>query len=175
MLVAVVAAAVSVLTVTCLWVTAEWVWLKPKRAERQLRRQGFSGNPYRLLSGDLKETESMLAEARSRPIGLDDDIMPRIVPFEHQTIKNYGKKTFTWVGPEPAVIVMDPDHIKEILSKMSDYPKPASNPLVKLLAQGVAAYEGDKWSVHRKILNPAFHLEKLKASLNFTAAWATLV
>ncbi|KAI4326005.1 hypothetical protein MLD38_031363 [Melastoma candidum] len=97
MLVAVVAAAVSVLTVTCLWMTAEWVWLKPKRAERLLRRQGFVGNPYRLLSGDLKETGRMLVQASSRPIGLDDEILPRIVPFVHRTIKNYGKDVLFYV------------------------------------------------------------------------------
>lgn len=70
-----------------------------------------------------------------------------------------------WLGPKPVVFITDPEHVKEILSKIGNYPKPESNPLVKLLAQGVASYEGEKWSVHRKILNPAFHLEKLKVSL----------
>uniref|UniRef100_A0A452XBY0 Secologanin synthase n=2 Tax=Aegilops tauschii subsp. strangulata TaxID=200361 RepID=A0A452XBY0_AEGTS len=34
--------------------------------------------------------------------------------------------------------------------------------LSKLLAVGVATHEGEKWVKHRRILNPAFHVEKLK-------------
>uniref|UniRef100_M8ASM2 Secologanin synthase n=1 Tax=Aegilops tauschii TaxID=37682 RepID=M8ASM2_AEGTA len=32
----------------------------------------------------------------------------------------------------------------------------------RLLAGGLAAYDGETWVKHRRILNPAFHLEKLK-------------
>ncbi|KAC9469349.1 hypothetical protein E3N88_45778 [Mikania micrantha] len=31
-----------------------------------------------------------------------------------------------------------------------------------LLARGLANVEGDQWVKHRKIINPAFHVEKLK-------------
>ena len=36
------------------------------------------------------------------------------------------------------------------------------NPLTKLLARGVADAEADQWVKHRKIINPAFHVEKFK-------------
>lgn len=73
-----------------------------------------------------------------------------------------GKDSFTWLGPTPRLNIMNPDHIKDILSNMYDFEKPSSNPLVRLLASGLANYEGRKWATHRKIINPAFHLEKLK-------------
>ncbi|KAI6687107.1 hypothetical protein NL676_023935 [Syzygium grande] len=76
-----------------------------------------------------------------------------------------GKDSFMWMGPTPRVNITNPEQLKEIFSKINDYPKPASNPLVKLLADGLMNHEGDKWARHRKIINPAFHMEKLKLML----------
>ncbi|XP_024018966.1 cytochrome P450 CYP72A219 isoform X2 [Morus notabilis] len=67
-----------------------------------------------------------------------------------------------WIGPTPRVSITNPEYIKDIFNKLGDFPKPQSIPLVKLLATGVATYEGEKWTRHRKIINPAFHMEKLK-------------
>lgn len=75
-----------------------------------------------------------------------------------------GKKCFIWLGPKPQVIIMDPELIKEVLSKTYLYQKPGGNPFAALLVQGLATYEEDKWAKHRKIINPAFHLEKLKVA-----------
>jgi len=52
--------------------------------------------------------------------------------------------------------------IKEIMIKYEEFQKPNTNPLAKMLVKGLVAYEGEKWAKHRKIINPAFHLEKLK-------------
>lgn len=60
------------------------------------------------------------------------------------------------------VHIMNPEDVKLILTKMDSFPKPEPSPLIKLLAQGIAAYEGEKWVKHRRIINPAFHVEKLK-------------
>ncbi|OWM88554.1 cytochrome P450 CYP72A219-like [Punica granatum] len=157
--------AIFALTLAWAWRVLDWVWLRPKKLERLLREQGFNGNPYRFLFGDLKESTKMLKESRSRPVGLSDDPVPRIFPFVFQSVNTYGKDSFTWLGPTPRLNIMNPDHIKEILSKMYDFQKPSSNPLVRLLATGLANYEGEKWATHRKIINPAFHLEKLKLML----------
>lgn len=73
-----------------------------------------------------------------------------------------GKKCFIWLGPNPQVLIMDPELIKEVLTKTYMYQKPGGNPFAALLVQGLATYEEDKWAKHRKIINPAFHLEKLK-------------
>jgi len=56
---------------------------------------------------------------------------------------------------------MDTDKIKEMLTRHEDFQKP-NRPFTKLLMVGLFGYEGEKWAKHRKIINPAFHLEKLK-------------
>ncbi|XP_062170043.1 cytochrome P450 CYP72A219-like [Alnus glutinosa] len=142
-----------------------WAWVRPKTLERSLRDQGLSGNSYRLFFGDLRESAKMTAQARSKPINFTHHIAPRVVPFIHQNVHNYGKNSFMWFGPTPRVNIMRPEQLKEVFSKVYDFPKTGGNPLAKLLATGLATYEGEKWAKHRKIINPAFHLEKLKNML----------
>ncbi|KAL2900154.1 hypothetical protein RDABS01_025236 [Bienertia sinuspersici] len=48
------------------------------------------------------------------------------------------------------------------MMKYEEFQKPNTNPLAKMLVKGLVAYEGQKWAKHRKIINPAFHMEKLK-------------
>ncbi|KAI9083489.1 hypothetical protein K1719_034431 [Acacia pycnantha] len=157
-----------IMTVMILIVIARvvnWVWVKPKRLERFLRRQNLKGNSYRLGFGDVKEMIHMIEEAKSWPIALDDDIIPRVLPFQHQMIQNYGKNLFMWFGPYPAVTLANPEDIKEVFNNISVFEKVKFNPLGKFLITGVFDYNGEKWVKHRRIINPAFHLEKLKLML----------
>ncbi|PHT69714.1 hypothetical protein T459_24818 [Capsicum annuum] len=73
-----------------------------------------------------------------------------------------GKNCFGWLGPKPAVLITEPELIREVLTKNYIYHKARSSPLSKLGIGGIASYEEDKWATHRRILNPAFHLDKLK-------------
>ncbi|KAK6134433.1 hypothetical protein DH2020_031831 [Rehmannia glutinosa] len=146
------------------WKFLNWVWLKPRKVEKWLREQGFNGNSYRFLIGDYKEIAMMGKEAQSKPINFGNDIVPRVMPFIHQSVQNHGENCFIWFGTKPAVFISDPEMIKEVLSKNYIFQKP-STPLDKLLAQGIAAYETDKWAKHRRLINPAFHLDKLKHML----------
>ncbi|XP_047326057.1 cytochrome P450 CYP72A219-like [Impatiens glandulifera] len=147
------------------WKFLEWIWLKPKRMEKHLASQGFRGNPYRIMYGDLKDYSAAIKQARSAPITFSDDILKRIFPFLHQNVQTYGKNTFIWIANIPRVYIMEPDLIKEVLSKNFNYLKAQTNPLTKLLVTGVATYDLDQWTKHRKIVNPAFHMEKLKLML----------
>ena len=78
---------------------------------------------------------------------------------------NAGKISFTWFGPTPRVTLTDPELIREVLSnKFGHFEKPKIGPLGRLLATGLANYEGEKWAKHRRIISPAFHVEKLKVT-----------
>ncbi|CDY20076.1 BnaA01g29260D [Brassica napus] len=122
------------------WRTLKWVWFKPKMLESYLRRQ----------------------EARSKPIKLTDDVTPRVVPYPFHMLKTHGRTYYTWFGPIPTITIMDPEQIKEVFNNVYDFPKPHTFPLVRFIATGLASYDGDKWAKHRRIINPAFHLEKIK-------------
>ncbi|CAB4307571.1 unnamed protein product [Prunus armeniaca] len=149
------------------WRVLNWVWLRPKKLERSLREQGLTGNSYKLLFGDTKESSMMLDQAQSKPIKLSTshDIAPRVMPFVHQTVNTYGKNSFVWMGPIPKVNIMNPEDLKEIFNKDQNFRRPSANPMIDLLAQGLSAFEDGKWAKHRKIIHPAFHLEKLKGML----------
>ncbi|KAJ4842393.1 hypothetical protein Tsubulata_000940 [Turnera subulata] len=154
---------VVIVTTTWAWRLLNSLWLRPRKLERLLRQQGFHGRPYRFLAGDLRENATLTQQARSRPIPLSDDIIPRVIPFLHQTFQEYGKNSFTWMAPKPRVNIQNPEHVKEVFTKINDFQRTAnSNPYIKYLVTGLASYDGEKWANHRKIVNPAFHLEKLK-------------
>ncbi|KAL3333094.1 hypothetical protein AABB24_033256 [Solanum stoloniferum] len=158
--------AIAITLLLCLWRVLNWIWFRPKKLEKLLKEQGVKGNSYSILYGDTKELSLRIKEVTSKCMSLyDDDIAQRSMPFFLDTIKKYGKKSFIWLGPKPLVFIMDPDLIKEVFTKTYIYQKTETNPLTKLLAQGLVREEGDKWAKHRKIINPAFHLEKLKHML----------
>lgn len=81
-----------VVLVTISWSILNWVWLKPKKLERCLRKQGFNGNPYRLLHGDTKDSARMYLESKSTPPlrVLSNDHLSRVIPFFIQTLNKYG-------------------------------------------------------------------------------------
>ncbi|MQL84789.1 hypothetical protein Taro_017284, partial [Colocasia esculenta] len=144
-----------------------WVWWTPRRLERALRQQGIPGNSYRLLFGDMRESTRLREEAKLKPMpSFSHDIAARVVPLENQAMETHGKVHFTWFGPYPAVNIMDPVLMREVLSnKFGHFQKQKSSPASRLLVTGLATYEGEKWAMHRRIINPAFHVEKLKLML----------
>ncbi|KAI3469669.1 hypothetical protein Pfo_026332 [Paulownia fortunei] len=149
------------------WQFFNWVWLKPRKIERLFRKQGMRGNSYKFLFGDSKEADLMYEKAYSKPIGLNDDIVPRLMPNILETIKRYGNYSFMWSGPRPRVFILDTDVIREVLSDKRKYHKSfkTSNPLAKMLVTGLAVKEGEEWTKSRSKLNPAFHLDRLKPML----------
>lgn len=142
-----------------------------------MKKQGVNGPAYKLFYGNLKEIVASMTQARSKPMELSHSIVPRILSFEDSQVHRYGKMFLSWYGPTPKLNIMDPDMIKDVLSnKFGHFTKPKSHPLGKKLATGVVAYNGEKWVKHRRIINPAFHQEKLKLMLPaFSACCGELV
>ncbi|XP_057792338.1 cytochrome P450 CYP72A219-like [Salvia miltiorrhiza] len=139
-----------------------WVWFTPKSLETRLRRQGFAGNPYRLITGDLKEIGIIAKRAESKPINFDNDIVPRVYPIFHTAFQKYGEKCFVWFGPRPALIISEPEIVRDILLKNYIFQKIPGSPLARMLGRGLVMLEKDEWAKHRKLINPAFHVHKLK-------------
>ncbi|XP_042498070.1 cytochrome P450 72A397-like [Macadamia integrifolia] len=157
----------SILVVWWGWKVLECIWLRPKKLERLLKEQGIKVTPYNLLSGDLKENQRQFEEARSKPMNLSHNIVPRVLPFHLQTIEKYGKNSAFWFGTTPRLYIMDPDLIRDIMSnKFGHFQKIKGNRLVKFFLTGLVTYEGEKWAKHRRIINPAFHMEKIKQMLS---------
>ncbi|KAK4714485.1 hypothetical protein R3W88_020392 [Solanum pinnatisectum] len=157
---------VAILLVIYTWKVLSWAWFRPKKLEKYLRESGVKGNPYKLLYGDLKELTKSVNEAKSKPINFSDDVPQRLIPFFCDSINKNGKSSFVWLGPYPVVLITDPEHVREIFTENYVYQKETHpNPFSKLLALGLAKLEEDKWAKHRKIINPAFQVEKLKHML----------
>ncbi|KAI3704438.1 hypothetical protein L1987_74658 [Smallanthus sonchifolius] len=156
----------ALVVVLCAWKMVNMVWLRPKKLEKILKNQGFNGNNYKLLFGDMKEMSMMFqhSKSKSKNINIDDgdEVLSHVVPFPNHSKQKHGRNYIQWIGWKPRLHIMDPHLIKDIFTKIYEFQKPKLNPFVKLIATGMLAYDGDKWAKHRKLLNPAFHVEKLK-------------
>ncbi|XP_056698578.1 cytochrome P450 72A552 isoform X2 [Spinacia oleracea] len=148
-----------------LWKLLNGLWLNPKRLEKCLKQQGLVGNSYKFLMGDMKESSTLRAQALNKPIPFTHDYYHRIQPFTHQILNNScaGKNIYTWLGPVPTILITQPELIKDAFNRMNNFQKQRLNPYTQILSAGLPNYEGQKWAKHRKLLNPAFQLHKLKA------------
>ncbi|KAL7103826.1 hypothetical protein ACP275_08G203600 [Erythranthe tilingii] len=138
-----------------------WVWFRPRKLEKFLREQGLNGKPYRPFLGDLKDYVTAVKSEQRRTIELSDDIIPHIFTYYHEIINKYGENSFVWFGPWPRLNITDPELIKEILRKPDIFQKPVPK-TGKIFTGGLLLHEGEKWAKHRKIINPAFTVDKLK-------------
>ncbi|KAF5794076.1 putative secologanin synthase [Helianthus annuus] len=143
------------------WKLLNWIWLKPKKLEKWLRSEGYKGNSYKFLMGDMIELATIVKEGKSKPIPVTHDITSYALPFDHHIISKYGEKSFIWLGPNPRMYIRDPELIKEILLRPNEFRKPHPEPFRDSIIRGLLVTEGHKWTKHRKIINPAFNLQNL--------------
>ncbi|KAK9684681.1 hypothetical protein RND81_10G225100 [Saponaria officinalis] len=143
-----------------------WVWFRPKKLEKWFKQQDLPGTSYKLLFGDLKVYSSMRSRALDRPMtAFSNDYLPRVDAFRHHLVNDLGRDYFGWAGPTPMVNISKPELVKEALTKMHDFRKPRLNPIADKLFPGLVNFEAEKWAKHRKIISPAFHMDKLKLML----------
>ncbi|KAK9085341.1 hypothetical protein Sjap_025752 [Stephania japonica] len=132
-----------------------WVWWKPKNLEKLLREQGFNGTSHMFFFRDLRQLVSMTENALSKPINLSHNIVPRVLPFIHETIRTHGKHQVAYV----IYLVWNNSQSEHIRAR---------------------AQKGAKY---RKIITPAYHIEKLKlmepafysSSAELVEGWEKLV
>nr|QNS30006.1 cytochrome P450 [Nothapodytes nimmoniana] len=142
------------------------IWI-PLKIQRHFRRQGIGGPSYRPIVGNSAEIRRrMIAEAEAKPIDfIIHEITHRVIPHYHNWSKVYGKTFLYWFGPKPRLAIADPDMIREVLVNNTggSFAKIEFNPLSKLLfGEGLVGLVGEKWAVHRRIINQAFNMERIK-------------
>jgi PHYB activation tagged suppressor 1 len=71
-----------------------------------------------------------------------------------------------WFGARPNVFLGDVNVVRHVLSDRTGlYPKNLMTPhLHRLLGKGLISTEGDDWKRHRKVVHPAFNMDKLKVT-----------
>ncbi|KAK8699679.1 hypothetical protein V6N13_115762 [Hibiscus sabdariffa] len=86
------------------------------------------------------------------------------MPHYHSWINKYGKVYLSWNGSRAQLEIVEPELVKEVL-RNSDKAFPKMKPTYffeKMLGDGLASTEREKWWRQRKLANYAFHGESLK-------------
>ncbi|KAG0527682.1 hypothetical protein BDA96_06G254200 [Sorghum bicolor] len=178
-------AAVFSVFLTSLFVTVPCVirllycllWV-PWRLQRRFRLQGIKGPPRRLLSGNAAEFRAMLEGAQSSPPLASfhhAGVLSRVVPHYHEWSARHGRPFVYWFGPRARLVVSDHDVVATVMTDSTEaFDKSGfggGNPLARqLFGQGLPGLSGDKWARHRRVVAPAFNMERVKAWIPEIAA-----
>ncbi|KAH9324592.1 hypothetical protein KI387_004770, partial [Taxus chinensis] len=139
-----------------------------------LHKQGIAGPPPRFLLGnllDMKKIKEEFMEKSPHNTGITSvrhDIGPLLFPHFVQWSRVYGKTFVFWLGTEPFLYVRDPELFKKTsLSRSLDWGKPdvLKNDKVSLFGNGLIMADGKDWAHHRRIVSPAFHMDKIKGMI----------
>ncbi|CAL9047256.1 unnamed protein product, partial [Musa banksii] len=158
--------ALLVVLIWYLWKGLKYLTWRPYVITEAFRKQGVRGPAYRFWSGSLGEIRSISKAAMEQTLDVKShDISTRVQPFYRKWTSEYAGEPFLfWFGPEPRICVSHPELIKQVLAnKFGFYPKIDPPPNVtSLLGKGLVLVEGTEWVRHRRVVGPAFHMDKLK-------------
>ncbi|KEH43175.1 putative cytochrome P450 [Medicago truncatula] len=170
--------AIAIVTFTIMMMSKIWrvcviLFWRPYAMTRHFRKQGVIGPPYSLVSGSLHDIKTMMKDARNMVMDKhSNDITQRVLPHYQIWSSLYGERFLYWYGTEPRICISDVELAKEILSnKFGFYAKPKTRPsIVTMIGEGLAIVNGVEWVRRRRILNPAFSMDKLKVMISRMAA-----
>ncbi|KAL6657036.1 hypothetical protein ACP70R_004816 [Stipagrostis hirtigluma subsp. patula] len=140
------------------------VW-RPHAVTRRLRAQGVRGPAYRFFSGNLGDIKRFRAAGAGVALDVaDHDFTPIVNPQFRHWIPLYGRVFLYWFGTTPNICVADLAVAKQVLAdRMGLFPKNRMNAnVLRLLGNGLVLTNGDEWHRHRKVVHPAFNMDKLK-------------
>lgn len=140
-------------------------WI-PYKIQRHLYKQGIRGPDYRPIFGNSAEFKQEFDATLNKPMAsFSHDIVHRADPCYHKWAAMYGKTMLFWHGSTPRLALADPEMIKEVfLNKSGHVIKVKLPPLAEqLFGKGLIDLHGEKWGIHRKIANPAFVVDRVKA------------
>ncbi|KAG0605431.1 hypothetical protein M758_9G058500 [Ceratodon purpureus] len=142
-----------------------FLW-EPLRLRRIMAKQGVKGPPIRFFFGDSPEYGAYAqAFPESLPLAFDD-YAPTVTPHHALYFSKFGNRFVYSIGSETRLVVRDPEIAKEVLSnKMGFFERSPLELYVfsHVIGNGVFAVKGKEWAFQRRILNPFFSQESLKA------------
>uniref|UniRef100_A0A0D9X1X1 Cytochrome P450 n=1 Tax=Leersia perrieri TaxID=77586 RepID=A0A0D9X1X1_9ORYZ len=143
---------------------------RPRAIARRLRAQGVSGPGYSVFSGgNLGEIKRLRGEGAGLVLDVSShDFLPIVQPHFRKWIPLYGKTFVYWVGTRPTICLTDMNMVRQVLSDRTGmYPKNVANKtFARLLGKGLVLTDGEEWKRHRKVVHPAFNMDKLKLMTN---------
>uniref|UniRef100_A0A0D9VUF9 Cytochrome P450 n=1 Tax=Leersia perrieri TaxID=77586 RepID=A0A0D9VUF9_9ORYZ len=160
--------------VALLVVAISWLWdytivrliWRPYRTAKEFREKfGIHGPAYKFLEGNNEEISSMKKEGDGQVLDIHDhNYLPRIAPHYLRWRDQYGEPFLFWYGPKPRICIFDYELARQILSSKSGHflKNDAPQTLVALMGKGLVLVEGTNWVRHRRVINPAFNMDKLK-------------
>ena len=81
-----------------------------------------------------------------------------------------GEKFLCWYGTSPRLVITDVELVRQVLANKSGFynkVKP-SRTILTLLGRGLVLTNGAEWARHRRVVGPAFTMDKLKVSCILT-------
>uniref|UniRef100_A0A0D3GQ44 Cytochrome P450 n=1 Tax=Oryza barthii TaxID=65489 RepID=A0A0D3GQ44_9ORYZ len=154
----VAAAAAAVLASWAFSAVVHLVW-RPRAISRRLRAQGVGGPATGSSPATSERSRGSAAMALA-----SCSMSP---PMTSSPLCSHisARRTFLyWFGAQPNICLADVSMVRQILSNRTGiYPKNLTNPhFVRLLGKGLVLTDGDEWKRHRKVVHPAFNMDKLK-------------
>ncbi|RCV14174.1 hypothetical protein SETIT_2G404500v2 [Setaria italica] len=140
------------------------VW-RPRAVARRLRAQGVRGPGYSFFDGNLSDIRRLRAAGAGVKLDVaDHDFTPIAQPQFREWIPLYGRVFLYWFGSTPDICVADYAMAKQVLADRTGlFPKNRMNAnLLRLLGEGLVLANGDDWQRHKKVVHPAFNMDKLK-------------